>query len=129
MDFIKEVYYGNALWLWGAAAGLSVVAFIFFLILKRVVANRFEAFAKKTKTDIDDLVAKLLHKTSTLSLLILSIYVGAQLLRLPPAALKIMRTVTVLAVLLQAAIWRQISLRSTKVAATPKMTMAAAMLR
>jgi small-conductance mechanosensitive channel len=105
MDFLKRMYYGNALWMWALALGIAFAAFVVFLVLKRVAGSRLSAFAKKTKTDIDDLVAELIRRTSALSLLILALYVGAQVLTLPSAALRIMKMITVIAVLLQAAIW------------------------
>jgi small-conductance mechanosensitive channel len=105
MEFLRKVFYGNELWLWALGLALTVAAFILFMVLKGIAARRLTRFAKSTQTDIDDLVADLLHKTSFVAMLVLALYVGTMVLTLHPAASRILRIIAVMALLLQGALW------------------------
>ncbi|MFC1682803.1 mechanosensitive ion channel family protein [Candidatus Zixiibacteriota bacterium] len=103
--FLDQSYYGNTgrswlLALFVLAATVAVLRLVTGLILRRLTA-----FAKKTKTDLDDLVAALLHKTKFFFLLLLSLYATTFVLTLPERAEPIISTVAVIALLIQAAVW------------------------
>lgn len=105
MNALNEVYLGNTIQTWLIALGITVACIIILAIVKRVVAARLAEFAKKTATQLDDLIALLIQKTRFLFLLSLSAYAGSLALSLSPQARGILQSAIVVAILLQSAVW------------------------
>lgn len=105
MNFLEGIYYGNTVRSWLFALLVMATVMVILRILTRVILRRLSAFAERTKTDLDDLVADLLGRTKFFFLLILSLYAATLVLTLPPVATRVIRTVAVIALLIQAAIW------------------------
>ncbi len=105
MNFLDESYWGNTGQQWLVAALIFVVTYVVLTVVKRFLVRRFRSLAKRTKTDIDDLVVDLVRRTRFFVLLLIALYVGAVALVLPPDLRNLMGTVTTLVMLLQAAIW------------------------
>jgi hypothetical protein len=90
-------------WLFAGVTALAVFAFL--LLLKRVAVRLLSRLAGKTATGADDLVLDLARRTRTLLLLIPSLYAGFLTLNAFPQAARLLRGATILAILLQVAMW------------------------
>lgn len=102
---MNAMYYGNTVRAWLFAFLLMAVVVVVLRLLTGVILRRLSAFAKKTKTELDDLVANLIARTKLFFLFIVSIYFATFVLTLPQAARRAIGTVAMLALLIQAAIW------------------------
>ncbi|KPL19349.1 MAG: mechanosensitive ion channel protein MscS [candidate division Zixibacteria bacterium SM23_81] len=105
MTVWDTTYYGNTVRAWLFALLLMAVVMVVLKLLTGVILRRLSAFAKKTKTELDDLVADLIARTKLFFLLIVSIYFATFALSLPQTATRVITTVAMLALLIQAAIW------------------------
>ncbi len=105
MDFLQQTYYGNSLQTWLTAAGITVVALLVFYLTRTIVVRKLQALARRTKTEIDDILTAALAKSKSFLLTILAIYLGTLALNLPPVLGSILDTVSVIVILLQVAIW------------------------
>jgi len=105
MSFLTSTFYSNEIWRWFAA--LATILFVWFAlrILMRIVVRRFRRFARTTPTGVDDLAADLLDKTRSVFIVVLAFYAGSRILELPQQADSVLRTLFVLALLLQAGYW------------------------
>jgi hypothetical protein len=86
MNFLNNTFYGNTLTHWLAALLTMAIVVVIARILTGLVLRRLSAFAKKTKTDVDDLVADLLKRTRWFLLLFISLYVITFIVILPEIA-------------------------------------------
>jgi small-conductance mechanosensitive channel len=105
MSFLERVYYDNTLKAWLIAFGVVLLAFLVLNVLKKIVGRKAAALAKKTATEVDDIIAEILHRTKIFFLLMLSLYFGSHFLSLPGTAKHILGKLTVVALLIQFAIW------------------------
>jgi small-conductance mechanosensitive channel len=105
MDILELTYWGNSLRQWATGAGITVITFVVFKVVQRIATRRLQGFAQKTSTDIDDLVVDLLSRTRFYLLLVVSLYIGGLALTTSETTHAIMRTITSLAVIIQAGVW------------------------
>jgi len=105
MSFLNKIWYGNTLGTWLIALLVVFGVMGFVRLLTGVILRRLSASAKKTATDVDDFIADLLKRTKWLLLLLLSLYAATFIVTLPPKVDKVLSTIAVIALLMQAAIW------------------------
>lgn len=105
MPLFESVYFGNRLDDWFISAGIFVVMLFILSLLKRTVVGRFRDAAEATATEFDDLLIEIVAKTRLFFLSAISAYAGSLLLTLSAGVAKIVETIVVLAVLVQAALW------------------------
>ena len=105
MWLLKLNFYGNSLKAWFIAIFLMFAAIIVLNVMKGSITKYLTAFAKKTKTDFDNLAADLLSKTKFIFLLALSIYISSYVLILPPPTVKLIKGIIVIIILFQSIIW------------------------
>lgn len=105
MRALEQVLLANTLADWLSALGIALGAFTAFWILKRSVIRRFAAYAQTTPTRADDFLAATFAATRLLLLAPLALYIAAQALTLPVRAVHVVSQLTVIAMLLQSAIW------------------------
>ncbi|MEW5994600.1 MAG: mechanosensitive ion channel domain-containing protein, partial [Candidatus Zixiibacteriota bacterium] len=103
--FLDTVYYGNTVLQWLTALGLSVVAFVVILAVKRIIISRLARLADRTTTYVDDILVEVLRKTNLLVVVIISLYFGSRSLLLPPSVAQVIRIVVTIAFFLQVALW------------------------
>lgn len=103
-------FLGVGLFDWLFAGVTALVVFAFLLLLKRVAVRFLSRLAGKTATGADDLVLELAGRTRTLLLLVPSIYGGFLTLNAFPEVEGFLRGATVLAVLLQVALWASVAI-------------------
>ena len=103
--FLTQIVYDNPVWTWLLAAAVILVVAVILIFLRRVVHRRLVAFANRTDTKVDDLVADLLGRTRFWFLAAVSLYAGSLALALPSVASRVISTIAVLALLIQVGIW------------------------
>jgi small-conductance mechanosensitive channel len=105
MPLLDTVFYHNTVQTWIIALGVVVVVFAALRLLKGLLYRRFAALAKKTATDLDDLVADLIRRVRLYFLLAVALYAGSQFLTLPEALKAFLQKLVVIAFLLQGVVW------------------------
>jgi small-conductance mechanosensitive channel len=105
MNLLQRVFYDNTLKAWLIALGVALAGFIVLSILKKILGRKVAALARRTATDVDDFAAEILHRTKHFFLITVSLYLGSHFLSLPEAAKQALSKITILAFLLQFAIW------------------------
>ena len=105
MSFLEGTFYGNPIQTWLIAIAVLVLTFIGLCIVKGVLGRRLSELAARTRTTIDDLLAEMLAKTKFFFLLVIPIYAGSLVLALPPRVSTLIGSITIMVLLLQAAIW------------------------
>lgn len=105
MNVWEWSFYGNSVLRWLVALGVAVAVLIGLRVLVNTLVRRLTEWATKSETDVDDLVVELIDRTKWLFLIIVALYAGSLTLALAPEAMALIRSVTVVALLIQAAIW------------------------
>ena len=95
----------NTLLEWLMAAGLTLILFITLILVKAFIQRKLTQLAKKTKTDIDDLLVIFFKRTKFFMLLIIAVYAASTLLDLPKLVAGILSSALILILLLQSGIW------------------------
>jgi len=96
---------GNELRTWLIALGVALGTLAMLRVLVRVVIARIAKLTTKTDTVIDDLLIGAVHETKRVYLFILAIYAGSLVLELPQNVETLLERATVIASLVQGAIW------------------------
>jgi small-conductance mechanosensitive channel len=99
------MFLGNTTRDWLIALGVAAVAWVVCWLLKYVATRYLQRVARRSKTDVDDLIAQVTNKTEFPLLAIVGVYLGSRVLSLPPGFETWARAVTVGAVLIQVALW------------------------
>ena len=105
MDFLNNLFLGIPLNQWLIALGIFAAVYLGFLALERVVFRRLIAIFQGTGTDLADLADKLVKRTISLTILVLAIYIGTIALPLEGQIKDIIKTATIVVLLIQVGIW------------------------
>ena len=105
MNIFERALAENSLEAWGIALTIAIVAIVALFAIKHIAVARVKRFAHKTQTHIDDLIVSVLAATKIVLLVPLAVYIGAATLALPPKADPVLSSITVVALLLQVAVW------------------------
>lgn len=99
------VFFGNDLLTWGTASLITLGTMLMLILVKRITVRKITAFAKKTESHIDDVLAEVIAGTRLFFIFIGSAYIGAQFLTLSPAGLRVVDHGMIIALIIQIAIW------------------------
>ena len=102
---LQQVYFNNTVEQWLIVIGVVVVLSFVLFFLNNLFIKRFKKFAGETDTDLDDLLAELLSKTSLFLLTLISLYVGSLFLNVNETMAIVRRSIIVITVFLQVAFW------------------------
>jgi len=105
MSILDQIYFGNTLNTWLTALAVTAVTFFVLKIFQTIVLRRLADLAARTATDLDDLLVDALRRTRTLFLIVVSLYAGTFVLSFPPSTTRLLQTLLILALLIQAALW------------------------
>lgn len=105
MDYFDRVILGNTLSSWTVAVGIIVGTTVFLAGLRRLLVSRLSVLARRTATDIDDLLVDLIRRTRFYFLLAAGLFAGSYALVLNQGAEQFRRTVVGLILLLQTGVW------------------------
>jgi len=101
---------GSSVRAWIVAVGIAAASYLFLILLKRLVVRRVGRTAGKPRTDLDDFILEIARRSRRGLLLLPVIFVGSLFLTLPARVDAVLRTVAVLAVLVQLALWALIGI-------------------
>lgn len=102
---LDYIFLNNSFKNWIYALIAVVLSFAILRIFLRLLHHRVLRIAKKTKTDVDDLIATLLKKINNFVVLIISLYIGSLFLLLPERVKILLGKLIIISLLFQAAIW------------------------
>lgn len=102
---VHHEIFGNTPMRWGVAAGVAVAGFLLLHLLRAITVSRLGKHAKKTKTDLDDLIVELVRRTSSLFLGLLALYLATSFLDLSPEVALTAKRVFSLGLFVQVGVW------------------------
>jgi small-conductance mechanosensitive channel len=105
MNWLDRMLQVNSTADWIAAAAVACALAAALLLARWLLVRRFAAYARTTVTVVDDVIAEALAATRWLFLVVIAVYAGAQLLELPARVARVIDSIAVIAVLVQAALW------------------------
>ena len=105
MIWLERSVYGNSLADWLLAGAIVLVSALLLLAARRLIVQRLAKYARTTVTPLDDMLAAAVAGTRGLFLVVIAFYAGAQFLDLPPKADRLVTSITIIALLVQAALW------------------------
>ena len=100
----KIVIYGNPLTEWLIAVAIAVFSYLLICAVRRIVHRKLAAFAAKTTTVWDDLVAELIDRLNLVFVFVVAVYLGALRITLPSAGDAMLGHVVGIVVLIQAGV-------------------------
>jgi small-conductance mechanosensitive channel len=103
---------GNTIEQWGAALLVAAAATIILYAARHVVLCKLKALSERTETRLDDIAVTVLARTHTLSIWVVAVYLGAQMLTLTTYQERMVTRVAIAALLMQAAVWSDAGLRA-----------------
>jgi len=106
-DVLDRIYYHNSLRAWLIALAVMAGVVLGLAILRRLLLGRLERLAKRTRTEADDVIVDLVRRTSVPFRVFMALTLGSLVLTFPAGvrAGQIVRTIAVLALLYQVALW------------------------
>ncbi len=105
MNVMQMELLQNPLWRWLMALVIAAVVYVLLVIIKSLIVKKLAPKAELTKSKADDAAIAILEKTHIVFLLILSLFIGSMSLVLPDKAAMLIRSITLIAVALQVALW------------------------
>lgn len=105
LALLERPYFGNALSTWALALLLAVVAFVLLRRIVLTIARRFSKRAEAGGSKVAGILGEFLAKTSILVYLLAALSAGSMVLLLPARLDSLLRSLAVVAVLVQAGLW------------------------
>jgi small-conductance mechanosensitive channel len=105
MDFLDQTFFGNTVRTWLIGFGLALAVFALLRVVQHVVIGRVAALTRLTRTEWDDIVLAALRRTKPLFLAVVALYAGTNAVALPGNVRGLLRSLTVIAFLIQAGLW------------------------
>ena len=104
-QFLDRVLYQNSVRQWAIAFAVALVAFFALLLVRYLLVGRLGAAAKRTSTELDDILVELVARTRPYFLAAAAIVVGSRFLVLPPTTDRYFDAVFALVLLVQCGLW------------------------
>lgn len=105
MKFLDWMVYNNSVKVWIIAILIFLISLIALKIIKRFIVRKLGAFAKRTKSSVDDIILLFIEKTTTLMLLFLAFFGGSLVLSLSQTTRHVIQSIVILVLLIQVTIW------------------------
>lgn len=110
MDLLNRTLWGNRALDWGLAAGAWAFATALLLVLRAVLARRAKAWAERTNTRADDVLAAVFQATKRTFLVVVGCWIASRLVVLPDGVRTGLGAALILALSIQGAFWGQTAL-------------------
>ncbi len=111
MDRLEITFLGNTLSTWLIALAVFVLSYIVLRVVLSTAGTRLVRLAERTRTRWDDILGSALEKTKPLLVLVISLYAGAGVLTVSSETHAVIRSVAIIALILQGAIWTSEAIR------------------
>ncbi len=105
MSFWDIQFLENTMRVWGFAVLVTAAILCLLWVVQRILIRRFYQFAKKTRNDVDNLVAEVALKTRFSIMMVIALYAGSLVLTLPANVSNWLGTITFTIFLIQVALW------------------------
>jgi small-conductance mechanosensitive channel len=102
---LDPIFFGNSLWQWTIAGAIAVGVFTVLVFLRSLVLGHYERLAKTPQKELIELPLQVVSRTTTLFILIASLFAGLQAVVLPPKLAGLSLTVFTIAAFWQAGLW------------------------
>jgi len=102
---LDRVYFDNSIQQWLVAFAGFLFILIFLRLLIALLKRKIKKLAVKTASDFDDLIVDVLEKTKFLFILLIALFIGSLLLKLPETINQIINKIVIIVLLWQGAIW------------------------
>lgn len=110
MQFLQTEYLGNTLRAWLMAAGAAVLLFVVMKVVALGGLRRLARLAGSTRNRWDDVIASMLDATKSIVFVVIAVFLTTGMLELPLRWISILRSVTVVALLIQGGLWASAAL-------------------
>ncbi|XLQ19872.1 MAG: mechanosensitive ion channel family protein [Candidatus Moraniibacteriota bacterium] len=100
-DVLDKMFWGNSVANYVDAFLYFIIALIVLFILQKIVMSKFEKFALKTATDIDDVIVEFINSIRPRLYIVLAIYIALRTLTLGDAVQNIVNVVVIVVVIFQ----------------------------
>lgn len=104
-QFLDRVLYQNSIRQWAIAFAVALVVFFALLLVRYLLVGRLGAAAKRTSTELDDILVELVARTRPYFLAATAIVVGSRFLVLPPTTDRYFDAAFALVLLVQCGLW------------------------
>lgn len=104
-QFLDRTLLGNSMREWAIALAAAVAAFLALLLVRVLLVGRLGAIAKRTTTEVDDILVELVARTRPYFLAAAALVFGSRLLVLPPTTDRYFGAVFSLVLLVQCGLW------------------------
>ena len=104
-QFLDHVFYQNSARQWAIAFAVAIVAFFALLLVRYLLVGRLGQTAKRTSTELDDILVEIVARTRPYFLAAVAIVVGSRFLVLPPSTDRYFDAVFALVLLVQCGLW------------------------
>jgi small-conductance mechanosensitive channel len=104
-QFLDRILYQNSVRQWAIATAVALIAFFALLLVRYLLVGRLGAAAKRTSTELDDILVELVARTRPYFLAATAIVVGSRFLVLPPTTDRYFDAVFALVLLVQCGLW------------------------
>ena len=105
MTFLGKIFFGNTLQTWLIALGAIFVTFLILILIQRIMLRRLSLLAKRTETQLDDLLLAVLSTTKYYFLFFVSLYIGSNFLVLQQDIFRSWNKIFFAVVIIQIAFW------------------------
>jgi small-conductance mechanosensitive channel len=102
---LEQEVYGSGLGKWVLAAAISLGVLLMALLLRAILLRQLPAPKDDPDLHCPTVLHEIVHRTSTLFLLMAALYAGTTFLELPDSVHRIIRSVFVVALFIQLALW------------------------
>jgi small-conductance mechanosensitive channel len=104
-QFLDRVFYQNSVRQWAIAFAVALVTFFALLLVRYLLVGRLGAAAKRTSTELDDILVEIVARTRPYFLAAVAIVVGSRFLVLPSTTDRYFDAAFVLVLLVQCGLW------------------------
>jgi len=104
-QFFDRILFHNSMRQWATALAVALAAFLALLLVRVLLVGRFGAIAKRTKTEVDDILVELVARTRPYFLAAAALVFGSRFLVLPPTIDTYFSAAFALVLLVQCGLW------------------------
>lgn len=105
MAFFGKIFFGNTLQTWLIGLGVIFATFLILILIQRIMLRRLSVLAKRTETQLDDLLLDVLSTTKYYFLFFVSIYIGSNFFVLQQSIFRAWNKIFFAVVIIQIAFW------------------------
>jgi small-conductance mechanosensitive channel len=105
MHFLSVEFLGNPLSNWAKALGTTVGLYLVAKVIKTILVNRMQAIAKRTNSNIDNIILEVVSQTQNLLIVLAGIYAGVHFLKISDKIINIIDKAFYVVVAMQVGYW------------------------